>query len=66
MFDQSAENNVHAREELDVVDNLSTTPSTSVDNRAVANAKRESNLEHNGSTISYAETRRPLESETFR
>ncbi|KAK7177680.1 hypothetical protein PSPO01_16274 [Paraphaeosphaeria sporulosa] len=52
LLDQPTENNVHAGEEVDVVDNPSTTPSTSVDNEAAADARRESNLEQNESTIS--------------
>jgi hypothetical protein len=65
MFDQPAKKNAHA-EEVDVADNPSPTPSTSVDNETAADARRESNLDPNESTISYAETRPSLESEPFR
>jgi hypothetical protein len=56
LLDQPAENNVHAGEEVVGVNNPSTTPSTSVDNEAGADTRRESNMESNESTISYAET----------
>ena len=56
LLDQPAENNVHAREEVVGVNNPSTTLSTSVDNEAAADTRRESNMESNESTISYAET----------
>jgi hypothetical protein len=49
-LDQPAENNVHAGEEVVVVDNPSTTPNTSVDSEDV---RRESEL--NESIISYTE-----------
>jgi hypothetical protein len=65
-LDQLAKKDVHAGEEVDVVDDPSTTPSTSVDNEAAADARRESNSEQNEFTISYAETRRSLQSEPFR
>jgi hypothetical protein len=66
LLDQPVENNIHAGEHVDVAGNSSITPSTSVNNRAAADANRESNLEYNEYTISYAETRRSLESEPFR
>jgi hypothetical protein len=53
-------------EEIDVVDDPSTTPSTSVENEASADAKREPNMEQNESMISYAETRCSIQSEPFR
>jgi hypothetical protein len=49
LLDQPAESDIHAEEEVDVIDNSSPAPSTSVDNGAAANAKRESNLEHDES-----------------
>jgi hypothetical protein len=66
LLDQPAKKDVHTGEEVDVVDDPSTTPSTSVDNEASADAKRESNLEQNESMISYAETRRSIQSEPSR
>jgi hypothetical protein len=63
LLDQPPENKVYVGEEVDVVDNPSTTASTSVDNEAAADAKEESDLKHTESTISYAETRCSLESE---
>jgi hypothetical protein len=64
-LDQPAENNVHAGEEVVVADDPSAIPSTSVDNEAAADARRESNLEPNKSTISYAETWYSLEPGPF-
>lgn len=65
LLNRPTEKNVHATEEVDAIDSPSTTSSTSVDHQAAADARRESNLEHNESTISYAETRCSLEPETF-
>jgi hypothetical protein len=65
LLDQPAKKNVHAGEEVDVVDNLSTIPSTSIDDEAEADARRGSKLKYNKPTISYAETIRSLGSESF-
>jgi hypothetical protein len=65
LLDQPAKKVVHTGEEVDVVDDSSNTLSTSVDNEAAADARRESNLDPNESTISYAETRRSLGPESF-
>jgi hypothetical protein len=66
LLDQPGKKDVHAGEEVDVVDDPSTTPSTSMDKEAAADTRRESNLEQNEFLISYAETRRSLQSEPFR
>lgn len=66
LLDQLSANNVHAGEEVNVVENSSTAPSTSVENGAAADARRESNLYFNESTISYDKTRCSPESEPFR
>ncbi|OAL05150.1 hypothetical protein IQ06DRAFT_104895 [Phaeosphaeriaceae sp. SRC1lsM3a] len=52
LLNRPTEKNVHATEEVDAIDSPSTTSSTSVDHQAAADARRESNLEHNESTIS--------------
>jgi hypothetical protein len=41
LLNQPAKKNVHKGEEVDVADNPSTTPSTSVDDEAAADARRE-------------------------
>lgn len=66
LLDQLVENNIHAEDQVDMAGNSSTTPSTSVDNKAATDARGESNLEHKEYTISYAETRRSLKSEPCR
>jgi hypothetical protein len=58
-------NKIHTGEQVDMAGISSTTPSTSVDNKAASDARGESNLEHNEYMKSYAETRRSLESEPF-